>query len=175
MLRADIHTSSAASAFIANGRLAVREMNRMHETLIDAGSASSAVVCDSDGHPRHPFHFRAYPGVERRQPFPEAAATAAIAYGHEFFTGFDLKPRLVDMVSPDQMDEAGLPAFLYMSQCLLETHFFPIGRINILDCLAQEQASQLDRMVLAVHRLSADAKIHDEPMGCVSDEMFNDL
>ncbi len=155
--------------------MTIEDLYRLDETHLFAGSTAHTFVCDFYFDSRHSCDFDADFRCKIRQHPPETAAGTAVADGQKFAARTDVQPDCIQFVPPDEVDQSCFTTESHVFFGLFSGHLASELWVNVHGCLSQKKTPQINGIILATDRITADAEVHDPVVVRLLDEVFYDL
>jgi len=175
-VRTNVNAATTAFTRIAYNRSPIHDLNGLHKAdILDAEAAPHTLTIHSDRDTGHSLDLGADAGCDVGQHAPEATARTTMTDGEQVAARPNAQPDGIQLIAPDEMDQAGLATALYMLQRFLLRHAMPQLRVDSQGCLSQKETSQLNRISLALFSGTAEAKVHNPMHFCLLNKMLHDL
>jgi hypothetical protein len=175
-LRTNADATTTSPTRLTNHSPVVYYFDGLHKTdAFGARAAARTPAGHRNRYPLHPAHFGPNPGREVGQYSPKTTTRTAIANREQFVARPNSKPHSIQLVTTDQMHQAGLTATLLVFQGFFLRHLSPKPRVDPRCRFPQKKTPQLNRIVLAVIGLTTDTEVHNPMRVGFLDEMFHHL
>ena len=138
-------------------------------------SATHTLIGHRHVNPLHAEHLGSDGRGNDRQHLPQAATGAAVADGHQPLRRAHVQPDRVQLVATDQVDQPGFPAAPGVIQGFGHGYRPAEPGVDVTGRRPQKNTPIFNRIVLAMGRIPADAKIHDPVKGGLFYKMFHHL
>jgi hypothetical protein len=173
LLRADVDTTTTATACVADDSLTVDQMDGVNKAYaLRTGSAAGTTVSHGDLHTGHSCDLGTNLGSHVWQDPPQAAARTTVTNRQQLVARADAKPYGIELVAANQVNQTCLTA----AGRVIERFFFryaaselgidPHGR------LSKKETAQINGVILTLDGIAAYAGVHDPVKVGLLDEMF---